>query len=563
MKFNDFKYERPDLDLYKKNMTEILTYVGEDKSYDEELNAIHRYFKESDHLSTMRILVSIRNTIDTTDKFYEEETNFFNEQMPSIQEYSQTFYKKLLTSKHRKTLEKEFGELIFKQAELEQKIFSTEIIEELQIENKLSTKYSKLIASGRIEFEGKTYTLSQMAPIRESKDRETRHKAQLAVSNFFESVEAQIDEIYDEMVKVRHQMAIKLGYENFIQLAYDRLGRTDYTPIEVKSYRDQVYEYVVPFVNELATRKAKRIKIDNPKAYDLILSFLSGNPTPKGDRLWQVNIAKELYEEMAPQTSKFINYMIDNELMDLDSKPGKASGGYCNFIPDYKAPFIFANFNGTSHDVDVLTHEVGHAFQSYCSKDLIPNYRWPTLEAAEIHSMSMEFLAWPWIHKFFKEDTDKYKFNHLASSVEFLPYGVAVDEFQHEIYKNPNLTPDERKAVWRKVEKKYLPFIDYDDDNFMDKGTYWFKQGHIFGVPFYYIDYTLAQVVAYQYWVKSQNNMEKAFESYLNLCNLGGSLSFTQLIDSAKLKNPFIEGSVKEIIKPIQEYLNKIDDAKL
>jgi M3 family oligoendopeptidase len=276
-----------------------------------------------------------------------------------------------------------------------------------------------------------------------------------------------------------------------------------------------------------------------------------------------VNHAKTMYDEMSKETSEFFNFMVDHELLELDSKPGKQGGGYCTYIPDYQSPFIFANFNGTSHDVDVLTHEAGHAFQIYSSKHLIPEYRWPTLEACEIHSMSMEFLAWPWVHLFFEDDTEKYKFNHLAGAVSFLPYGVLVDEFQHHIYEKPELTPDERKTLYRKLEKKYLPFKDYDDDAFLEKGGFWFRQGHIFGAPFYYIDYTLAQVCAFQYWIKHQENREAALESYLKLCKLGGSKSFLGLVESAELLNPFVKGTVKEIVKPIKAYLDSVDDMKL
>src|SRR5690554_5695718 len=154
-----------------------------------------------------------------------------------------------------------------------------------------------------------------------------------------------------------------------------------------------------------------------------------------------------MYDALSPETSKFFRFMVDKELMDLDSRANKEGGGYCTYIPDHQAPFIFANFNGTSGDVDVLTHEAGHTFQVYSSRHLIPEYRWPTMESAEIHSMSMEFLAWPWIDKFFKEDTNKYKFDHLSGAIEFLPYGVLVDEFQHEVYENPKLSPKERRAL--------------------------------------------------------------------------------------------------------------------
>ena len=563
MKFDEFTYQRPEVETLKEKMEGLLAQIATDKSLEEEMKAIEAVFQLNDELSSQSQLVSIRNSIDTTDPFYEEEQNFFDETLPQLQAFEHQFLEKLLVSKHRPQLEEKLGNLLFLRGELAKKTFKPEIIEELQQENKLSTEYSKLIASAKIEFQGKVYNLSQMAPFLQDKDRQVRHDAQLAVSGFFASKEAEFDRIYDELVSLLTKIDHKLGYENFIQLGYDRFGRTDYNADDVKNYRDQIYQDIVPLVVELTNRKAVRLQIENPKSWDLALSFLSGNPTPKGDRAWQVQKAKKMYEEMSPQTAEFINFMLDHDLLDLDSKPGKTGGGYCTYIPTYKAPFIFANFNGTSHDVDVLTHEAGHAFQVYSSRDQIPDYRWPTMEAAEIHSMSMEFLAWPWIHEFFEEDTNKYRFSHLAGAVSFLPYGVLVDEFQHEIYQNPTWTPAERKACWRQLEKKYLPFKDYGDDEFMEKGTYWFRQGHIFGAPFYYIDYTLAQVVAFQYWILHQENPKAALESYLKLCRLGGSRSFLGLLESASLQNPFVSGTVKKIVGPIRSFLDSIDDSKL
>jgi len=563
MTFSEYKYTRPNLDEFKEKMKKDLEIIGSDVSVEDEVEAIENIFKAYDDISSQMTLVSIRNSVDTTDKYYEAEQDFFDENGPLINQISNEFNHKLLNSKNRKALEKKYGTLIFKRAEVDQKTFKPEIIPDLQKENKLSTQYSKLIASAKIEFDGDTYNLSQMAPFVQSKDRDVRHRAQLAVSKFFEENEKEIDRIYDEMVKVRALIADKLGYDNYVQLGYDRLGRTDYNFKDVKKYRDQIYKEVVPVVNELTARKARRLGIKEPKSYDLALSFLTGNPTPKGKKDWMVERAVKMYHEMSDETGKFIDFMVNNELLDLESKPGKQGGGYCTYIPNYDSPFIFANFNGTSHDVDVLTHEAGHAFQVFSSREQIPEYRWPTMEAAEIHSMSMEFLAWPWVDQFFLEDTPKYKFNHLAGAISFLPYGVAVDEFQHGIYENPNMTPDERKALWRKVEKKYLPFKDYDDDKFMEKGTYWFRQGHIFGAPFYYIDYTLAQVCAFQFWVKSQEDHRQAVNDYIALCKLGGSKSFVDLVHSAGLKNPFVDGTVKAIIEPIKAYLDSVDDTKL
>lgn len=563
MKFNEFKYERPNLDTFKNLILKELDLIATNKTLDEEIKAIKKINDLNDELQSMATLVSIRNSINTKDPFYEEEQAFFDENMPVVSELFNILDKKLLASKHIDKLKEEFGELLFKQTEVSLKTFKPEIIEDLQLENKLTTEYVKLKASAEIEFKGKVYNLSQMSPFAQSTDRNIRKEATLAVSNFYKENISEFDRIYDELVKVRTKIAKKLGYKNFIELGYDRMGRTDYNELDVKKYRKQILKEVVPYVKELIDRKSKRLKIKNMQSYDLNLSFLDGNPTPKGNLEWQVNEARKMYDEMSKETSAFFNMMIKRDLLELDSKPGKAGGGYCTYIPKYEAPFIFANFNGTSHDVDVLTHEAGHAFQVYESRNLDPNYRWPTMEAAEIHSMSMEFLAWPWMENFFKEDTNKYKFNHLAEAVSFLPYGALVDHFQHEVYENYDMTPEERRLTWRKLEKMYMPYKKYDEDNFLEEGGFWLRQGHIYEVPFYYIDYTLAQVCALQYWDLSQKDFDKAWESYLKLSRQGGSKSFVELINSASLKNPFEVGSINQIMDPIKAYLNNVDDLSL
>ena len=564
MKFSEITYVRPDLESFIKDSDKLVnTILDKSEKPEKVFEAIKNSFKANDYLETMLSVCAVRNSINTIDEFYESEQAYWDENTPLLQASSHKINEALLDSPHRKFLEEKLGKLTFLQMETSKKTFKEEIIPFLQEENKLSTEYSKLIASAKIEFDGGTYNLSQMAPFVQNINRDIRKRAGLAVSGFFAANEETLDKLYDDLVKIRNKTAITLGYENFIQLGYDRMGRTDYNAADVKTYRDQILKDVVPVVVELEKRKAERLSINNPMHYDIVLSFLSGNPTPKGNREWMVNKALKMYSDMSKETKEFFTFMVDNELMDLDSKPGKAGGGYCTSFPEYKAPFIFANFNGTAHDVDVLTHEAGHAFQAYQSKDLFPFYRWSTADAAEIHSMSMEFFAWPWIHLFFEGDTPKYKYEHLAGAISFLPYGVTVDEYQHFVYANPNATPAERKKVWRDIEKKYTPYKKYDEDPFLNKGTWWYKQGHIFGSPFYYIDYTLAQVCAFQYWIKDQENHQTAWDNYLSLCKLGGSKSFVGLLDAVGLQNPFKEGTVEKIIKPLSAYLKGIDDKKL
>ncbi|MDF2535830.1 MAG: oligoendopeptidase, partial [Bacillales bacterium] len=279
---------------------------------------------------------------------------------------------------------------------------------------------------------------------------------------------------------------------------------------------------------------------------------------------WIIENGQKMYEEMSTETGEFFNFMVEHNLLDLVAKKGKQGGGYCTYLPDFKSPFIFSNFNGTSGDIDVLTHEVGHAFQCYSSRGYeLPEYGWPTMEACEIHSMSMEFFAWPWMKLFFKEQADKYFFSHLADGLVFLPYGVLVDHFQHIVYEKPELTPEERRAEWSKLEKIYLPERNYDGNAYLESGGAWQRQSHIYEVPFYYIDYTLAQVCAFQFWKKMHENREEAWADYVHLCKQGGSQSFLGLVNEAKLISPFEDGCLASVVIVLEDYLNKIDDQNL
>ncbi|GFN34622.1 M3 family oligoendopeptidase [Tepidimicrobium xylanilyticum] len=563
LKFKDYEYKRPDLKAFEREMQDLLEKFNNAETFEEQNEIMASINKLRSNVATMENLVFIRHSIDTEDEFYSNEKDFIDENIPIYEKAVSEFYRALVNSKFRAELEKVWGKQIFTLAELKLKTFSEEIMEDLVKENKLITQYDKLIASAKIEFEGETRNLSQMMPFIQSKDRTIRKAAYEAYTKFFEENESQFDSIYDELVKVRTNMAKKLGYKNFVELGYARMARSDYNAEMVANYRKQVYEDLVPLVVELKERQRKRLGLDKLTYYDEPLEFLTGNAIPKGQPDWILDNGKRMYKELSKETDEFFTYMVERELLDLVSKKGKMSGGYCTYIPDYKSPFIFSNFNGTSDDVDVLTHEAGHAFQSYLSRDYqIPEYNSPTLEACEIHSMSMEFITWPWMELFFKEDVDKYKFSHLSGAVSFIPYGVTVDEFQHFVYENPEATPEARKAKWREIEKKYLPFRDYEDNDFFERGGYWFRQGHIFGSPFYYIDYTLAQVCAFQFWIKMKDSREKAWEDYIRLCKAGGSKPFLELVELAGLKSPFEDGTIKEVVEPIKEWLDSIDDSK-
>ncbi|MEG0472976.1 MAG: M3 family oligoendopeptidase [Solibacillus sp.] len=564
--FKDFEYKRPSLDEMKQDSAALIEQFKAALTVEEQSVVIERYNTMRNRFSTMANLVYIRASIDTNDAFYQTERDFFDEVSPEADELTFNYYTELVKSPFRAQLEEKWGTQLFALAENLLKGFSPDVIELLQKENKLTSEYSKLVASAQIEFDGQTFTLAQLGPYMESTDRSVRKAVREASANFFAGNKEQFDSIYDQLVKLRHEIATTLGFKNYVELGYVNMDRIDYDASMVANFREQVRQFIVPIATKLYERQAERIgvEVDDFKFYDEGLSFLTGNATPQGDADWIVANGKKMYEELSHETGEFFNFMIDHDLMDLVAKKGKESGGYCTFIEDYEAPYIFSNFNGTSGDIDVLTHEAGHAFQVYSSRDTgIPEYLWPTYESCEIHSMSMEFFTWPWMELFFKHQTEKYKFQHLSSGLLFLPYGVAVDEFQHVVYEHPEMTPAERDAAWKEIERKYLPHRDYDGHAFLESGTIWQRQQHIYNSPFYYIDYTLAQICAFQFWKRSREDFDAAWKDYAHLCQLGGSQSFTGLVREAGLISPFENGCVESVIGTIESYLNSVDDKKL
>ena len=564
MKFNEYEYEHLDLEKIKAEFSRLIESFKKAKNMKGQVAAFDEIIKLRNHIETMQTLVSIRHSVDTNDEFYDKENEYMDEISPILFGFTNNFYKTLVNSKFKDELVEKYGKFLFDLAENTLKTFSPEIIPDAQEENRLSSKYSKLIASAKIDFDGKELNLSQMVPYTQSKDRNIRIEAAKKVAQFFAENQDEFDNIYDSLVKVRTRMAQKMGYKNFVEFGYKQLSRLEYDAKMVEGYRKQVLENIVPLHTELRERQGKRLGVEKLKFYDEAIKFNSGNADPHGSPEWILNNGKTMYKELSKETDEFFTFMTENNLLDLLSKKGKMSGGYCTYIPEHKAPFIFANFNGTSHDIDVLTHEAGHAFQVYQSRGFeVPEYLWPSYEACEIHSMSMEFLTWPWMDLFFENDTDKYKFIHLSEALLFIPYGVTVDEFQHWVYENPEATPKERREKWIEIEKKYLPTRDYGEVEELKNGIFWFRQGHIFSSPFYYIDYTLAQVCAFQFWIKSRENREKAWQDYLNLCKLGGSKPFFELMKSANLKNPFEEGTLAFVIPKIKEYLDNVDDMNL
>lgn len=557
MKFKDMPYERVDFGRVEEEMRALMEEFDRAVSGEEQFAVHQKYYALMDRVHTMMTIANIRYDVDTTDEFYNGEHDYYNEKKPIFSNLVLEYVKKMYDSPYRDVLEEKIGPVAFKNMELEKKSMDEKLIPLMQEANALATEYNKLIANAKIEFDGKVLNLSLLRPYLIHTDRDVRKAAYKKQSEFFLENADKLDDIYDKLVKNRTAQARAMGYENYVELGYYRMSRNCYGKGEVEAFRRQVKEYLVPFAEKIHERRRRRLGLGKLSYVDAGVFFQDGNPAPCGSPEEILKAGQVMYGQLSPETKVFYDFMMENELFDVLGRKTKRAGGYMTYMPVYHSPFVFANFNGTSGDVDVITHECGHAFQRYISgMDPIREHADITMETAEIHSMSMEFFTQKWMQLFFGDRADDYTKMHLEDAVIFIPYGCMVDEFQHIVYENPHLTPGERRDAWLKLEAEYRPHQDYDGDEFFSKGGFWQKQHHIYSSPFYYIDYCLAQTCALQYKMKMEEDFREAWESYLKLCRLSASDFFTNMIKEAGLMSPFEPGCVKTIVEKLEKYVN-------
>ena len=562
MKFSEMTYVRPDPEKIKKWSAEYTEKLRTAPSWEEARAVFLAYQEEYKKENTMIMLAYIRQSIDTRDEFYNAEKDFWDENLPEIEEYEQEWIKALVESPFRGDFEAEYGDLMFVKAEMEKKTFSPEIIGDLQRENELVSEYDDLIASAQIPFEGGVYTLSQMEPFQDDPDDERRLAAWKAKGQWYRDQQAKLDSIYDELVKLRDSMGKKLGYGGYTRLGYYRMERNCYTKEDVEKFRAAVRKYLVPVADQVMRAQAKRIGRPYPLSFaDQSVEFRSGNPRPVGTARELLEQGRKFYDELSPETSGFFRTMLDEELMDVLSTEGKQAGGYESSLDWYERPFIFANFNGTKGDVEVITHEAGHAFAYWMNRKRVPlEYTEPSSEACEVHSMSMEFFGWRNAEGFFGPDADKFKYSHLAAALTFIPYGTMVDHFQHIVYEKPDMTPAERHDEWKRLTGIYMPWLKLDGEiPFFSEGARWQAQGHIYQAPFYYIDYCLAQTVSLEFWAMIQEDEANAWKHYMAYTKQGGSRTFTELLKHAGLKTPFEEDCLKTVCEAAKKWLDSFD----
>ena len=559
MKFADISYTRADFDAAARFYASAAERLSAAGSFEEAEAVFLEVEDFSAKFDTALTVANIRHDIDTRDEFYDAEVAYIDEHAPELEEYVQRWQDALLRTPYRAAFEAKYNRVMFLNAEIDARTFSPEIVPELQRENALTTEYSKLLAGAQIPFEGGVYTLSQLTPIKQDADATRRAAAWAAEDAWYAEHAESLDAIYAELVTLRDKMGRKLGHDGYIPLGYDRMQRNCYDKADVERFRAAVVDYIVPIAYSVYETVAKRLGKSLPMGYaDCAMWFTDGNARPVGTPEDILEAGRSFYHELSGETAEFIDHMLENGMMDVLSRPGKAGGGYCTTLTAYKTPYIFANFNGTSGDVEVITHKAGHAFASWTSRDIVPaESSSPSLEGCEVHSMSMEFFAEPWAERFFGADADKFRWQHLADAVTFIPYGTLVDHFQHECYEHPEYTPEQRNAAWSRLAAVYMPWLKPEESlGFYSSGRAWQRQRHIYISPFYYIDYCLAQTVSLEFWAMIKRDKAAAWEKYMAYTRLGGTLTFRELLDRAGLDSPFEPETLKAVAEAAKAWLD-------
>ncbi len=478
---------------------------------------------------------------DMADELRTEADKYFREAVtPAVEHGNAAMLDAFLKSRYRTAVGELYGPYL-----IQALITSVEplapINSKLRVQtDDLADQYQKLASSGEVTIQGKTMTLSRARGMQSDSNPEIRKEAWMKYRGWFLEHHDEFAEIFDKMVKLRDQMGRNLGHDNFIPLGYLGMRRTDYGPEQAKVFRDSIREHASPLLERLYHEQAAALGTPTLKPWDAGYHPEYSLPTGIAPVDKQLENAQQLFDEISPRLGAHFSRMRREGLIDLENRKGKQPGAFCTSMPDEGRVAIFCNSTGDEGDVGTLVHEMGHAFQAWESQKIeAVDLQWPTSDGAEIHSMGMEFLSMPHLSWFFKpDDALKFRRHHLADVVMLMCYIAVVDEFQHWVYQNPNVTPAERDQAWNMIWDSYIRGIDFSG---MEEYKYarWYPQSHIFQTPFYYIDYAIAQTAAMQLGMMNEVNPEKALDTYLKLCELGGTEGILNIFKSAGLMSPF------------------------
>ncbi|MGE5707620.1 MAG: M3 family oligoendopeptidase [Bacteroidota bacterium] len=500
---------------------------------------------------------SLRESQNTQDAEAEKAAAFMRDKIAPLQEeHDAVIRQAVLASPCRPALEEHFGKLLFVNWEVAQSAFDPKNIAlNTEIAN-LTARYSKVVGSAKMTVDGEELTLPHVLALLEHPREAKRKAAWEAVNAWTYAHGEELQSIYSKLVELRQKVALNLKETNFVPVGYKRMQRTDYGPAEVKRFREEIKRSVVPLLYRFRKKQAESLGQTTVKPWNM--KYYPGmSLDPKAVKVEEeLTQAQKVFDRLHPHLGKRFETMRIEKLIDLENRPGKVPGAFCTNFDDTKKAFIFCNSTGSSEDIATLTHEMGHAFQIWDSMWIEPiELRWPTYEACEIHSTGMEYLALPLLDEFFRpEDAKKFRKLRMIDTLTMLPYIATVDEYQHWVYEHPGHTPAERDAAWDRIWDSYNVGLDFTGVE-AAKAVRWKRQNHIFMDPFYYIDYAIAEAGALQLFLIDQNDHAKAMESYMTLCQIGGSQSLLQIFETGGLKSPFTPGLFRDLMDKVAQEL--------
>ncbi|MCA9407441.1 MAG: M3 family oligoendopeptidase [Candidatus Omnitrophica bacterium] len=505
-------------------------------------------------------ILYIRMTCQTDDKARAEAyKNFIEKIVPAIKPIEDKINRKLLEESKRFSLDQDRYHVYLRGVENDVKLFVQENVELQTKVSLLSQEYQTICAAMTVQFQGEEKTLPQMSKFLLEPDRALREEAWRATSKRRLEDQAKLDDIFDKMVKLRHQTAINAKCANFCEYKFKSMHRFDYTPGDCKTYHQTIEKIVLPIWTKILKRRKEQMKLDTLKPWDSAVDPLGRPPLKPFDQVAQlISGCREIFTHVDPELGQAFQHMMDLGVLDLASRKGKAPGGYQSTLNEARKPFIFMNAVGVHGDVSTLLHEGGHAFHALaCAHDPLVDYRHAPMEFCEVASMAMELLGGHYLSAFYNDDEQKRAIqSHLEDIVYILIWVATIDAFQHWIYENPEHTAEQRVRAWLDVRKRFDSDLVSWEGLTQEHSYLWHRQLHIFEVPFYYIEYGIAQLGALGVWFNAKKNWKEGVKKYRDALALGGSKPLPVLFETAGIRFDFSEKTIAPLMEAVEKELS-------
>ena len=555
IKFNNITYKRLDYKKEKENIEKLISNLKNSTNFSEFLNYCKQIISIQNTIEEMYDYADIRNMRDNSNQFYKNEINYWNEFKPKFDLLFVPFYSIINNSSYKEKLMNVMPANFFNSILYKMKTSSSDIVDLLEQENSLKSKYRELNRT-KINYEGQERSISYITGMFSNSNRDIRKKAHDAINDYYYTNQKEYDEIIFELTNIRNKIAKETGFNNYVEYSLYKLKRFGYDYNDIKKFRENIKKIIVPLCNTITNWQKEELGINEIKYYDTI--YFIDMPKPKFTGKELLDKLSLSFKNVDQELFNLYDEMLKKGYIDLEQRENKVSFAITNYLTKSCIPVITGNFKNNYLDIKTITHEMGHSFQKYCSskkdKDFIvsPILKYPTFEIAEMFSYAMELIMMDHIDFLFsKKDYNKYCFMEIYSLVTTLPYICLVDEFQEKIYSKDNLKIEDMRKIWLDTSKEYNLNKLYKGHINLSSGGYFYRQSHIYLNPFYYIDYALSYFGAFAI----RDNCSKNLNLFKEIGEIASCYPFNFLIEKYNIPNPFDENAVKKITKKLEKEL--------